>query len=71
MVTGRMPTKPKHGAATPPSRKRKSKGKQHPLHAESLDRIAEDLMAGRTYPSSGEIAQLFRREANRVRSIVR
>lgn len=51
--------------------RRQSKGKQHPLHAESLDKIADDLDAGAIYPTAGVIANMFRDEAKRVRSILR
>jgi hypothetical protein len=52
-------------------KKQKSKGKQHPVHAESFDKIAAALDASRTYPSAQELAQIFRREAVRVRAILR
>lgn len=57
---------------------RKSKGKQHPVHAESLDRIADDLSKIRPpttlYEADENLAKVivaFRREANYLRSIVR
>lgn len=47
--------------------KRKSKGKRHPVHARSLDRMAEDAEQMSQY----NVAKIFRQEAKRLRSIVR
>lgn len=52
--------------------KRKSKGKRHTVHAESLDRMANELGEHDVgFVVRGELAQLFRSEAQRLRSILR
>lgn len=54
--------------------KRKSKGKQHPLRAESLERMAQDLQEQSTcnFPLYKEdIVRLFQVEAKRIRGILR
>jgi hypothetical protein len=48
-------------------KKRKSKGRQHPLHAESLDRMSAELET----IGAVTIAKVFRHEAKRVRTILR
>ena len=59
-----MPTK---SVAKP---KRKSKGKRHGLHAQSLEKLA-DALDDSTYPALLELAHIFRVEANRIRGILR
>lgn len=68
-----QPTKTKVAARQLPGHKRRSKGKQHPLHAESLEHMARELELNRSgaYPTAIEIAKVFRGEAKRIRSIVR
>lgn len=57
---------------TPTKPKRKSKGKRHPLTAESLEQIAENLMErGHTFITSADLAGMFKNEAVRVRKILR
>lgn len=53
--------------------KRKSKGKRHPVYAESLDNIADTLaLEGEDIPVTRlELITIFRDEAARVRSILR
>jgi len=62
-----MPLKPK-------TKRKKSKDKQHPLHAESLDRMTDDLktLGCSNYPIyRDDIVRIFRNEAQRVRKILR
>lgn len=60
-------TKPKAAAAKPT---RKSKGKRHLVHAESLDLIA-DKIDGPTLITGTQLAQILRSETDRLRGILR
>lgn len=54
--------------------KHKSKGKQHPLHAESLEHMARELFSNPAYPAyitKFDVARLFKGEAERIRTILR
>jgi hypothetical protein len=68
----------KESVAAP--RKRKSKGKRHHVHAESLDNIADDIVRLSGDPITPQmtnaqllnaLAHIFRKETQRVRTIVR
>lgn len=60
-----MPTKPK------PKTKRKSKGKRHPLFAETLDKLADKLESNYSLLSGHHLSHMLREEAKRVRGILR
>jgi hypothetical protein len=60
-----MPTKPK------PKTKRKSKGKRHPLFAETLDNLADKLQSNYALLSGHQLSELLRDEMKRVRGILR
>lgn len=71
MATKKTPTQNLRESAKSADKKRESKGRRHRLHAQSLDNIADDFNAGPTYPTSDLIAKWFRKEADRVRGILR
>lgn len=53
-------------------KKRKSKGKRHLLHAESLERLADAVdTRGGYYITCRTFARMLRAEAKRVKTIVR
>lgn len=54
---------------------RRSKGQQHPLHAETLDQMAGELAMTSANPdaciSRRQLIDLFQGEAQRIRTILR
>lgn len=61
-------------AAPKAAPKRKSKGKRHVLHAESLEHMARELDLNRSsgaYITAFELSRILRGEVKRVRSILR
>ena len=49
----------------------KSKGKRHPLFAETLDQLSDKLESNYSLVSGHELSRIFRDEVKRVRGILR